>query len=142
VDLEPDNAVMQGEDSRPPSGERPQQWRTLPIGASLEHVRNQLLFLGDELAKHVDALAVPLLLETQKQLREITCRIAIVGPVKAGKSTFCNALVENPGLLPSDVNPSSVVVTSLNYRSSTTAPEHAAVFHFFSSEQWHELAQG
>jgi Elongation factor Tu GTP binding domain len=33
-------------------------------------------------------------------------------------------------------------VTSLNYRSSTTAPEHAAVFHFFSSEQWHELAQG
>src|SRR5262249_14981705 len=98
--------------------------------------------LGDELAKHVDALAVPLLLETHKQLREVTCRIAIVGEVKAGKSTFLNALVEKGGLLPSDVNPSSVVVTSLNFRNSTTAPEHEAVFHFFSSEQWHDLSQG
>jgi signal recognition particle receptor subunit beta len=142
VDLEPDNAVMQGEDGRLPSIERPQQWRTPTIGRSLEQVRNQLSFLGDELAKHVDALAVPLLLEAQKQLKEITCRIAIVGQVKAGKSTFCNALVENPGLLPSDVNPSSVVVTSLNFRNSPTAPEHAAMFHFFSSEQWHDLARG
>jgi len=142
VDLEPDHAVMQGEDGRPPAPERPQQWRTPPIGSSLEQVRSQLLFLGDELANHADALAVPLLRETQKQLREARCRIAIVGQVKAGKSTFVNALVENPGLLPSDVDPSSVVVTSLNFRNGTTAPEHAAVFHFFSSEQWHDLAQG
>src|SRR5215475_1321101 len=99
VDLEPDNAVMH-EDGRPPSGERPQQWRAPLIGSSLERVRGQLLLLGDELAKRADALAVPLLRETQKQLREVTCRIAIVGQVKAGKSTFVNALVENPGLLP------------------------------------------
>jgi signal recognition particle receptor subunit beta len=142
VDLEPDDAVMQGEDGRPPSGELPQQRRTPPIGSSLEHVRGQLLSLGDELAKHVDTLAVPLLLETQKQLREVTCRIAIVGQVKAGRSTFINALVEDPGLLPSDVNPSSVVVTSLNFRNGTRVPEHAAVFHFFSSEQWHDLGGG
>jgi signal recognition particle receptor subunit beta len=133
---------MQGEDLRPPSGERPQRWRTPPIGASLERARDQLLYLGDELAKHVDALSVPLLLEAQKQLRDVTCRIAIVGQVKSGKSTFVNALVEKPGLLPSDVRPSSVVVTSLNFRNDTKAPEHAAVFHFFSSEQWHDLAQG
>ena len=82
-----------------------------PVGSSLEQVRGQLLFLGDELAKHIDALAVPLLLETQKQLREVSCRIAIVGQVNSGKSTFVNALVEDPGLLPSDVDPSSVVVT-------------------------------
>jgi hypothetical protein len=142
VDLEPDNAVMQGEDGRPPSEEPLQQRRTPPIGSSLEQVRGQLLSLGDELAKHVDTLAIPLLRETQKQLREVTCRIAIVGQVKAGRSTFVNALVEDPGLLPSDVDPSSVVVTSLNFRNGTRAPEHAAVFHFFSSEQWHELAQG
>src|SRR5262245_15162436 len=132
---------MRGEDGRPP-GERPRQCRSPPIGSWLEQVRGQLVSLGDELVKHIDSLAGSLLLATQKQLREVTCRIAIVGQVKAGKSTFVNALVENPGLLPSDINPASVVVTSLNFRNSTSAPEHAAVFHFFSSEQWHDLAQG
>ena len=38
MDLEPDNALMQGEDVRPPAPERPQQWRTPPIGSSLEQV--------------------------------------------------------------------------------------------------------
>src|SRR5262245_17258385 len=72
VELEPDDVVMQGDDGRPPSGDRPQPWRTPPIGSSLERARDQLLFLADELAKSVDSLAVPLLLEAQKQLREVT----------------------------------------------------------------------
>jgi signal recognition particle receptor subunit beta len=141
VDLEDGNAVTESEDDRPPLRERPYRWRTSPIGSALEQARGQLLRLGDELAKHVDALGVPLLLEGQKQLREVTCRIAIVGQVKSGKSTLVNALIEDPGLLPSDADPSSVVVTSLNFRNSAKAPEHAARFHIFSSEEWHDLAQ-
>ena len=134
-------AGLQVEDGRPPSGERPQQWRKAPIGALLEEVRQRLLRLGDELGQHVDEPTVPLLLEAQKQLREAACRIAIIGQVKAGKSTFINALVESPALLPSDINPSTVVVTMLNFRNSTRAPEHAAVFQFFSSEEWNDLAE-
>jgi hypothetical protein len=145
VDVEYESAEaagLQREDGRPPSGERPRQWRNAPIGALLEEVRDRLLSFGDELGKHVDEPAVPLLLETQKQLREMACRIAIIGQVKAGKSTFVNALVESPGLLPSDINPSTVVVTTLNFRNSTRAPEHAAVFQFFSSDEWNDLAEG
>jgi hypothetical protein len=98
--------------------------------------------VGDELAKHVDEPAVPLLLEAQRQLREVSCKIAIVGQVKTGKSTFLNALVEEPRLLPTDTNPSAFAVTTLNFRNSPRAPEHAAVFHFFSSHDWKDLAEG
>jgi signal recognition particle receptor subunit beta len=135
-------ATLQGEDGRAPSGERPPQWRKAPIGALLQEVRDRLLSLGDELAKYVDEPAVPLLQETQKQLRELACTIAIIGQVKAGKSTFVNALVESPGLLPSDINPSTVVVTTLNFRNSARRPEHAGVFHFFSTDEWNDLAEG
>jgi hypothetical protein len=133
---------MQDQDGPPPPGVAPRQWRNPSIGALLEEVRWRLLSLGDELGKHVDEPAVPLLLEAQKQLREVACRIAIIGQVKAGKSTFVNALVECPALLPSDINPSTVVVTTLHFRNSTRAPEHAAVFQFFSSDEWNDLAEG
>lgn len=145
VDVELENAVaagMQAEDGRAPSGEKAPQWRKALIGAFLEDVRERLFCLGDELARHVDEPAVPLLLETQRQLREMACRIAIIGQVKAGKSTFVNALAESPALLPSDINPSTVVVTTLNFRNSPRAPEHAAVFQFFSSDEWNDLAEG
>ena len=145
VDVEHESADAAGielAEGRPPSGEPPHQWRKAPIGALLEEVRQRLLRLGDELGQHVDEPAIPLLLEAQKQLREVACRIAIIGQVKAGKSTFINALVESPALLPSDINPSTVVVTTLNFRNSARAPEHAAVFQLFSTEEWHDLAEG
>src|SRR5215831_12192396 len=145
VDVEHESAGPAGielAEGRPPLDEPPHQWRKAPIGALLEEVRQRLLRLGDELGQHVDEPAVPLLLEAQKQLREVACRIAIIGQVKAGKSTFINALVESPALLPSDINPSTVVVTTLNFRNSARAPEHAAVFQFFSTEEWHDLAEG
>lgn len=117
-------------------------WRKEPLGQALEEVRGRLLSVGRHLQKHVDEHAAPLLQEAQKQLREATCRIGIIGQVKAGKSTFINALAERPGLLPSDINPSTVVVTLLNFRNSAKAPEHAGKFHFFSSEEWKDLAEG
>jgi predicted GTPase len=121
VDVEHERAEAAGielAEGRPPLAERPQQWRKAPIGALLEEVRQRLLRVGDELSQHVDEPAVPLLLAAQKQLREAACRIAIIGQVKAGKSTFINAFVESPALLPSDINPSTVVVTTLNFRNS------------------------
>lgn len=123
-------------------GERPFRWRKDPIGASLEDVRARLSSLATKLHEHVDEPTVPLLHEAQRQLEQACCRIGVVGQVKAGKSTFINALVEQPGLLPSNINPSTAVVTLLNFRHSKAVPECAAVFRLFSPDEWQDLAEG
>jgi signal recognition particle receptor subunit beta len=112
------------------------------IGAPLEAVRASLLEVVGRLDGLLDAHAAPLLEAAGRQLRERTCRIAVIGQIKAGKSTFVNALTRRPGLLPTDINPWTVVVTALHFRKGPTPPEHAAVFHLFSAEEWRELADG
>ncbi len=112
------------------------------IGASLEDVRVRLARLTAELQRHLDDNAGPLLDEAQKQLQQASCRIAVIGQVKAGKSTFINALMRQPGLLPTDINPWTAVVTSLHFQNAETPPEHAAVFHLFSADEWNNLAEG
>src|SRR5262249_49403105 len=96
------------------------------LGAPLEEVRGQLAALLDGLDGVLGEHAAPLLKEARKQLSERCCRIAVIGQVKAGKSTFINALVERPGLLPTHINPWTAVVCSLHFRNSATPPEHAA----------------
>jgi signal recognition particle receptor subunit beta len=98
--------------------------------------------LAVELQSHVDEPAVSLLQEAQEQLELASCRIAVIGQIKAGKSTFINALIGHPGLLPSDINSSTAVVTLLNFRKSEAVPDHAAAFRFFSLEDWSDLAEG
>ena len=112
------------------------------IGAPLEAVRLQLRDLVGRLSGLLGEHAAPLLDAARTQLDERACRIAVIGQVKAGKSTFINALSERPGLLPTDINPWTVVVTALHFRKGPTAPEHAAVFHLFSVDEWQQLADG
>jgi signal recognition particle receptor subunit beta len=112
------------------------------LGAPLEAARQALLGLVDRLGKQLGEHAQPLLDAAWRQLEERTCRIAVIGQIKAGKSTFINALAKRPGLLPTDINPWTVVVTALHFRASPTPPEHAAVFHLFSVDEWRELADG
>src|SRR5262249_40185332 len=112
------------------------------IGAPLEAVRVQLRDLVGRLSGLLGEHAAPLLDAARTQLDERACRIAVIGQVKAGKSTFINALSERPGLLPTDINPWTVVVTALHFRKGPTAPEHAAVFHLFSVDEWQQLADG
>jgi signal recognition particle receptor subunit beta len=112
------------------------------IGAPLEAVRASLLGLVGRLGGLLDEHAAPLLEAAGRQLEERTCRIAVIGQIKAGKSTFVNALTRRPGLLPTDINPWTVVVTALHFRNGPTPPEHAAVFHLFSADEWRDLADG
>jgi signal recognition particle receptor subunit beta len=112
------------------------------IGAPLETVRVSLLGLVDRLGGLLGEYAAPLLEAAQRQLQERTCRIAVIGQIKAGKSTFINAIARRPGLLPTDINPWTVVVTALHFRNAPTPPEHAAVFNLFSVDEWRELADG
>jgi signal recognition particle receptor subunit beta len=112
------------------------------IGAPLERARVELLRLIEGLSGLLGEHAAPLLEAAANQLEQRTCRIAVIGQIKAGKSTFINALVGRPGFLPADINPWTVVVTALHFRSSPTPPEHAAVFQLFSVDEWKELADG
>jgi dynamin family protein len=112
------------------------------IGAPLEVARAALLDLTTRLGGLLGEHAGPLLEVAQRQLQERSCRIAVIGQIKAGKSTFINALARRPGLLPTDINPWTVVVTALHFRAAQTPPEHAGVFHLFSVDEWRELAEG
>jgi Dynamin family len=120
----------------------PQSRQTDAIGAPLETARATLLDLVTRLDGLLGEHAAPLLHVARRQLEERSCRIAVIGQIKAGKSTFINALARRPGLLPTDINPWTVVVTALHFRAAPTAPEHAAVFHLFSVDEWRELAEG
>jgi signal recognition particle receptor subunit beta len=112
------------------------------IGAPLESARIALAGLVERLGSLLGENARPLLDAARHQLDERSCRIAVIGQIKAGKSTFINALSRRPGLLPTDINPWTVVVTSLHFRNAPVPPEHAAVFHLFSVDEWRELAEG
>jgi len=120
----------------------PQSRSVEAIGAPLEVARTVLLNLTTRLGGLLGEHAGPLLDVAQRQLQERSCRIAVIGQIKAGKSTFINALARRPGLLPTDINPWTVVVTALHFRAAPTPPEHAGVFHLFSVDEWRELAEG
>ncbi len=68
-------------------------------------------------------------------------RIAIIGQVKAGKSTFLGALTRNPGFLPSEVNPWTSVVTNLHF-GHPDDPDSGGVFHFFEEGSWERIING
>jgi len=120
----------------------PQPRQAETIGAPLEAARLHLLDLVESLSGLLGEHAAPLLEAAGQQLEQRSCRIAVIGQIKAGKSTFINALAKRPGLLPTDINPWTVVVTALHFRSGPTPPEHAAVFHLFSVDEWKQLADG
>lgn len=112
------------------------------IGGKLEQARVQLLAMATELAPRLDSLSQPLLEQARGVLERRTCRIAVIGQIKAGKSTFVNALCGRPGLLPADINPWTAVVTLLQFRNSPELPSPAVRFRLFSATEWSNLAAG
>lgn len=67
-------------------------------------------------------------------------RVALVGQVKAGKTMLTNAITGLPGMLPSDVNPWTSVVTSIHV--NTPKPRGTnAVFSFYTADEWVGLTQ-
>lgn len=116
------------------------------IGENMQEFMNELqnhgkslLNMLDELA--LDANAYDLL---QKYVREIgrqSCQVAVIGQMKAGKSSFINALIGYEDLLPSDVNPWTTVVTKLHF-GGINLPDEGAEFSFFDENQWERLAEG
>ncbi|MEO0371048.1 MAG: dynamin family protein [Pseudomonadota bacterium] len=78
----------------------------------------------------------------QSRLSEMEPAITMIGQVKAGKTSLVNAMVGKPGLLPSDVNPWTSVVTSLHLNPRASAAQNSARFEFLGRMDWDRLVKG
>src|SRR5262245_16915669 len=115
---------------------------TRQIGAELETMRRELVACGRELQSARPFRGGSFVDDMLRLLARLTCRIAVIGQVKAGKSPFINGLVRSPGLLPTDVNPWTTAVTHLHFARTDAPPNIAAEFSFFDSNEWERLARG
>lgn len=84
---------------------------------------------------------------TQKKLRSMSRdlenfspEITFIGQIKSGKTSLVNAMAGKPGLLPSDVNPWTSVVTSLHLNAEDNG-NCAAEFRLFDADEWDKLIQ-
>ncbi|MCB1509850.1 MAG: dynamin family protein [Hyphomicrobiaceae bacterium] len=123
-----------------PLGNRPEP--ATAIGTDLEQARGQLLACCADLTVVLEEQGSAFVDETAHYLSRMSCKIAIIGQVKAGKSTFINALIRRPGLLPAHVNPWTSAVTRLHFGTSETKSDVAARFAFFSNDEWRQLIHG
>ena len=76
--------------------------------------------------------------EFKSILDKFAVRISIIGQVKAGKTALTNALIGRPGLLPSDVNPWTSVITSVHINTEQPQGKNA-VFTFYKTEDWNKM---
>jgi Dynamin family len=75
-------------------------------------------------------------------VRNLSCKIAIIGQIKAGKSSFINALIRRPDFLPTHVNPWTTAVTSIHFGRADAPDKVGARFKFFDRDEWERLATG
>ena len=111
------------------------------IGSGLGKSSRDLRQCGQTLADLVEPAGQTLIREAISSLGSHAFRVVVVGQIKSGKSSFINAMVRQPSLLPTDVTPWTTAITNLHF--ARPAPNnHAAAFHFFSEEEWRDLARG
>ncbi|MDJ1008371.1 MAG: dynamin family protein [Paracoccaceae bacterium] len=106
--------------------------------------RERLDHLGvmfDELDAVVGREMRPEFRDLRARLDGWAARVAVIGQVKAGKSTFLNAFLYNHDFLPSDVNPWTSVVTNIRINMPDD-PVSGASFEFFGASDWKEIIDG
>ncbi|WP_298850162.1 dynamin family protein [uncultured Ruegeria sp.] len=95
----------------------------------------------DQLTEVADARSSARLATLKTRMENFTASVTMVGQVKAGKSSIVNILAGHPALLPSDVNPWTSVVTTLNINTRPPG-DTKAKFTFFEQEEWDNLMVG
>jgi signal recognition particle receptor subunit beta len=110
--------------------------------AALDEIRTDLMAWGRQLDGLVDGPAQMLTQDGLQVLADLVCRIAVIGQVKAGKSSFVNALVGRTGLLPADVNPWTTAITRLHFNDAGAPEGVAGAFAFFDRDEWKSIAEG
>ena len=111
------------------------------IGERLERWRKDLIELGSKLDQVVEPSGKFLVSEAVRLLDRQVCKIAVIGQIKSGKSSFVNAFIRSPDMLPTDVNPWTTAVTNLHF-GQRDAGDPAAIFHFFTETEWNAIANG
>ncbi len=116
------------------------------IGRDMQAFMSELKKNGRDIAKLLDEVSLDsnvnkLLNEYINEFSSQTCRVAVIGQMKAGKSAFINALIGRADLLPSDVNPWTTVVTRLHF-GDIDLPSESAEFNFFDEHDWQRIAEG
>jgi Dynamin family len=111
------------------------------IGTRLGEIKRQLLTLGEDLEGMVHQRVAGFVNDRLKAVETHSCRIAVIGQIKAGKSSLVNAMTRRPDLLPTDVNPSTAVITKL-YFGGPAEKANSALFHFFSDDEWERIMSG
>jgi GTP-binding protein EngB required for normal cell division len=113
---------------------------TVNIGVSkaLYDVKSGLVAAGGDLENLVHSRVSWLVRDMRAALESSTCRIAFVGQIKAGKSSLINALINKPGFLPTDINPSTAVVTKV-FIGGSDEKDNTALFHFFTESEWDNI---
>ncbi len=118
----------------------------MSIGQDMQTFMSELKKNGREISKLLDEISLDsnvykLLNEYINEFSSQTCRVAVIGQMKAGKSAFINALIGRGDLLPSDVNPWTTVVTRLHF-GDIDLPSESAEFNFFEEHDWQRIAEG
>lgn len=111
------------------------------ITSRLGEVKRRIIKLGEELEGTVHGRVGSFVGDLISDLHTHSCRIAVIGQIKAGKSTLINALIRRPDLLPTDINPSTAVITKLHFGASAEQ-NNTALFQFFSDEEWDRIMSG
>ncbi|MEM0922400.1 MAG: dynamin family protein [Pseudomonadota bacterium] len=79
--------------------------------------------------------------DERAEVADWRARIAIVGQVKAGKSSLLSTVIEKPHFLPSEVNPWTAVVTNLHF-AHPRDPTSGGIFHFYDETAWARIVEG
>ena len=103
----------------------------------LDYLRGTL----DNIEDAVDRKSRDKFREIGGRLNDWAARVAVIGQVKAGKSTFLNAFIRQHDFLPSDINPWTSVVTNIRINMPEDPPMGAS-FEFFSEGDWDEIMHG
>ncbi|GHC66767.1 dynamin family protein [Neogemmobacter tilapiae] len=110
-----------------------------PLGVDLGRQRARLLADIEQLAALSGGTLTKRASAIRTRVRNTSIRVGVIGQIKAGKSSTINALTRRAGLLPSDVNPWTTVVTRLHF-GHPTGKNSGAIFRFFNDAEWDRLA--
>lgn len=109
------------------------------IAKDLEIRRQKLMDCASRMSHGLPEAAKPFLTDLQDVLDNLRCRVGIIGQVKAGKSTFINAFVQRPGLLPANINPWTTAITNLHFGCHRSPDNLRARMRFFEPDEWDRI---